>query len=269
MNADALSDFAPRFAVLVSSCDAFFDAWRPFVFFFRKHWPRCPWRVFLIVNELDVRSDWLTPIRVGRDRGWADNLRVALEEIDADYLLYFQEDYFLTAPVNVARLAADCAFCLERGVDHLCLKELPLPEVATWPRAGDGREDLAIIPADSPWRTRLQVALWRRAALLDALRPGENAWDFEACGSARTRGRFSLTYTSAGDLPLPYLASAIVRSLWTPAALQLCAENGVEIMPRIRGVYSTAPSVCKLRRTIDRLRFPLARWQRNQTPVNL
>lgn len=32
-----LKDFASSTAVLVSSCDAFFDAWRPFVFFFRKH----------------------------------------------------------------------------------------------------------------------------------------------------------------------------------------------------------------------------------------
>jgi hypothetical protein len=260
--------FAPRFAVLVSSCDAFFDAWRPFAFFFRKHWPDCPWRVYLIVNELDVHSDWLTPIRVGRDRGWADNLRVALDRIDADHLLYFQEDYFLTAPVNAERLAADCEFCVERGVDHLCLKELPLPEVATWPRA-DSREDLAIIPAESPWRTRLQVALWRRTALLDALRPGESAWDFEARGSARTRAGLALTYTNADDPPLPYLASAIVRSLWTPDALRLCSENGVEITPRFRGVYSSNSKICKLRRSLDRLRFPLARWQQGRTPVRL
>lgn len=266
----SLVHFAPRFAVLVSSCDAFFDAWRPFAFFFRKHWPDCSWRVFLIVNKLDVRSDWLTPIRVGQDRGWADNLRVALERIDADYLLYFQEDYFLQAPVSAERLAADCAFCVERGVDHLCLKELPLPEVAAWPRAQDSaREDLAIIPAGAPWRTRLQVALWRRAALLDALRPGESAWDFEARGSTRTRDGLSLTYTDAGNLPLPYLASAIVRGLWTPTALRLCAENDIEITPRFRGVYSTNPKMCKLQRTVDRLRFPFVYWRQRRTPVQL
>ncbi len=260
--------FAPRFAVLVSSCDAFFDAWRPFAFFFRKHWPDCPWRVFLIVNDLDVRSNWMTPIRVGRDRGWSDNLRVALDGIDADYLLYFQEDYFLTAPVNAARLATDCAFCLEHGVDHLCLKELLLPEVAAWPRA-DGRADLAVIPAESSWRTRLQVTLWRRTALLDAVRPGESAWVFEARGSARTRGGLSLTYLNAADTPLPYLASAIVRSLWTPAALRLCAENGVEITPQFRGVYSTSSQLCKLRRAFDRLRFPRAYRRQNRSPVVL
>ncbi len=239
MPENPLARLGPRFAVVVSSCDAFFDAWQPFAFFFRKHWPDCPWPVFLIVNELDVRSDWLRPIRVGPDRGWTENLRVALGGIDADYVLYFQEDYFLTGPVNAARLAADCALCLDRGVDHLCLKELPLPEVAGWPRV-EGRDDLAVIPAEAPWRTRLQLALWRRTALLDALQPGESAWDFEARGSARTRDTLAMTYTEAGDAPLPYLASAIVRSLWTPAALRLCAENGVPLTPRFRSEYSTS-----------------------------
>lgn len=31
-----LKDFAGSVAVVVSSCDAFFDAWRPFVFFFES-----------------------------------------------------------------------------------------------------------------------------------------------------------------------------------------------------------------------------------------
>ncbi len=51
-----LKDFASSVAMVVSSCDAFFDAWRPFAFFFRKHWSDCPFPVFLIVNRLRVRS---------------------------------------------------------------------------------------------------------------------------------------------------------------------------------------------------------------------
>ena len=269
---DSLAGLAPRFAVLVSSCDAFFDAWRPFAFFFRKFWPDCPWRVFLIVNELDVRSDFITPIRVGRDRGWADNLRLALGQIDADCLLYFQEDYFLNAPVAAARLAEDCAQFVTRGVDHFCLHPLALPEVAAWERADSERDkSIAIIPPDAPWRTRLQAALWRRETLLDALRPGESAWDFEARGSERTRGRVAWTYTApAGRSPVPYLASAIVRGLWTPAARRLCAEHGVQIAPRFRGEYAANnPRACKWRRALDRARYPFARWRQGAQPVSL
>src|SRR4051794_15661189 len=62
-----LKAFASSVAVVVSSCDAFFDAWRPFVFFFRKHWSDCPFAVYLINNQLRVRSKIVDPISVGPD----------------------------------------------------------------------------------------------------------------------------------------------------------------------------------------------------------
>src|SRR5205085_546238 len=89
-----LKAFASSVAVIVSSCDAFFDAWRPFVFFFRKHWGDCPFPVFLIVNRLKVRSAIIQPISVGPDREWASNMATALASISHPYVLYFQEDYF-------------------------------------------------------------------------------------------------------------------------------------------------------------------------------
>src|SRR3954464_3533817 len=41
-----LKDFASSVAIVVSSCDAFFDTWRPFVFFFRQHWGDYPFARF-------------------------------------------------------------------------------------------------------------------------------------------------------------------------------------------------------------------------------
>src|ERR1700741_3970870 len=95
-----LKAFASSVAVVVSSCDAFFDAWRPFVFFFRKHWRDCPFPVFLFVNRLQVRSKFVHPISVGPDLEWASNMMTALGSISQPYILYFQEDYFLNGRVN-------------------------------------------------------------------------------------------------------------------------------------------------------------------------
>src|SRR5450755_1127016 len=95
-----LKDFASSVAIIVSSCDAFFDAWRPFVFFFRTHCSDCPFPIFLIVNLLRVRSNFIQPISVGPDRDWAANMQVALNQITQPYILYLQEDYFLNGPVD-------------------------------------------------------------------------------------------------------------------------------------------------------------------------
>src|SRR5437868_14300551 len=104
-----LKAFASSVAVVVSSCDSFFDAWRPFVFFFRKHWGDCPFPVFLIVNRLKVRSAIIQPISVGPDREWASNMATALASISHPYVLYFQEDYSLTGNVKNEQLAEDFA----------------------------------------------------------------------------------------------------------------------------------------------------------------
>ena len=202
-----------------------------------------PWPVFLLVNRLPVRSEWLTPLAVGPDRGWADNLRFALGRIEADYLLYLQEDYFLTAPPDAARLAALAAAARTEGVDVLCLRAMPPGYGAEdWPRVpAGGGEGLSEVPAGSPWRGRLQAAFWRRTALLEALRhSGESAWDFEARAAERLGSLRA--WTVAGGTPaahaLPYLSSAIVRGLWTPEARRLCAGQGVRIDPDCRGTSS-------------------------------
>ena len=260
---------AARVAVLVSSCDRFFDAWRPFAAFWRRHWPAqaLPWPTFLIVNRLPVRSAWLTPLAVGPDRGWADNLRLALGRIEADYLIYLQEDYFLTAPPDAARLEAMAAAARAEGVDVLCLRAMPPGYGAEdWLRVLTGGVDgLSEIPAGSPWRGRLQAAFWRRTALLDALHAGESAWDFEARAAERLRSLRAWTVIAGTPAAhaLPYLSSAIVRGLWTPEARRLCAEQGVRIDPDCRGTASDDKAACRRRRALDRLRLPLARhWER-------
>lgn len=256
---------APSVAVLVSSCDRFFDAWRPFAAFWRRHWPadRLPWPVFLVTNHLPVRSDWLTPLPVGADRGWSDNLRLVLNRIDVDYLLYLQEDYFPTGPPDADQLAGLVARMAAEAVDVLCLRAMPPSYGAeAWPRVPGRDGSLCEVPAGSPWRGRLQAAFWRRTALQAALRPGESAWDFEARAAERLRSLRAWTVTGQGTgaNALPYLASAIVRGLWTPEARRLCAEANVPIAPG-RGTASDDKRACRRRRAWDRLRLPLARWR--------
>ncbi len=94
--------------------------WRPFVFFFRKHWGDCPFPVFLIVNRLRVCSNFLEPIRVGPDRDWAGNMQVALRQVSQPYILYLQEDYFLNGPVHREQLAADFAYAFEQDAASFC-----------------------------------------------------------------------------------------------------------------------------------------------------
>ena len=260
-----LKAFASSVAVVVSSCDAFFDTWRPFFFFFRKHWSDCPFPIFLITNRLRIRSEIARPIAVGTDRNWASNIAVALESIPHPRILYFQDDYFLTSRVNNDLLAADLAYAFESEAASFCFQ----PRGQIEPNFEPLNDRFGIVPSDSDGRTRLQVTLWKKDVLRAALRPGESAWEMEARGSERTRHLLSLSYFERQNRPIPYLMSAIVRGLWTPEAMTLCHDAGFEIHPRFRSRHSDIPWRRRFRRAVDRIRLAVALAKQGDRAIEL
>jgi hypothetical protein len=246
-----LQDFTGSVALLVSSCDAFFDAWRPFHAFLRKFWPDCPLQIFLITNHLEVRSSLLRSIAVGDDRGWSSNLISTLERIPHPYLLYFQEDYFLTAPIARDQLAQDFAFVLDNNADSLCFRARSQADAGFQPL----NDRFGVVPLDSDGRTRCQVTLWQKSALQSILRAGETAWDFEARGSSRTQEMQILSYQKRDNTPIPYLMSAISRGLWMPDAIELCRAHEVQIDPFFRPIFSERSWQRRFRRALGRSRL--------------
>ena len=261
----SLADFSGSVAVVVSSCDAFFDCWRPFAFFFRKFWGDCPFPVYLIINELEIRSDFLRPLSVGKDEGWATNMQRALSQIDVPYILYFQEDYFLTDKVEEEQLAADFAYAMEENVASLCFFDLALLEPDFVPTHGR----FGVVPADSKGRTRLQATLWKKDVFASLLRPGENAWNMEARGSKRTRDLVQLSYGPMIAPPINYLMSGVVRGLWTPQARALCHANGVVIRPNFRPDLALTKWRRRWRRAVGRARLAQALLAQRGRAVDL
>ena len=246
-----LKDFAGSVAVVVSSCDAFFDVWRPFAFFFRKHWPDCPFPIFLIVNELQIRSASIQALPVGPDRGWASNMKSALEQLDTSHVLYLQEDYFLNRPVRRDQLADDISYAFEHNADAFCLRARTKLEREFQPIT----DRFGVVPRHSDGRTRCQTTVWKRESFLAALRDGETAWEMESRGSERTRDMLALSYSTRENASVSYLMSAIIRGLWTREALAMCARDKFAISPHFRGTYSSRSPVRRLRRALTRRRL--------------
>ncbi len=260
-----LKDYAGSVAVVVSSCDAFFDAWRPFTFFFRKFWSDCPFPIHLIVNRLRVHSNLIHPVAVGPDRGWATNMQIALQEIKESHILYMQEDYFLKAPVDRAQLAEDFAYSFAHNAASFCFYGRSQLEADFRPI----NQRYGVVPRDSDGRTRCQVTLWKRDVFASALRSGETAWNMEARGSERTRDNLTISYARPDSGAIPYLMSGISRGLWMPQAIALCREHNLEIQPKFRPNFVENPSARKFRRAIGRVRFPFSYARQLMQPIDL
>ncbi len=260
-----LTDFRKSVAVVVSSCDAFFDAWQPFNAFLKKFWPDCPLEIFLLTNHLKVRSLRMRSIAVGLDRGWSSNLLVALSRVAFPYVLYLQEDYFLTAPVQNAQLARDFREAIDSDAAALCFRARSQADPGFQPL----NDRFGLVPLASDGRTRCQVTLWNKAALESILRAGETAWNFEASGSARTQAMRILSYEKRENTPIPYLMSAISRGLWMPGAIELCRAHRVPIDPFFRPLYSPQSWRRRLRRSLGRRRFARALQAQKNHPIDL
>jgi hypothetical protein len=249
-----LEPFTGKIAIVVSSCDPFFDAWRPFAQFFRKFWRECPFPVYLVVNELDPRSSWIRTIRVGPDPTWGRKLIKALRQIPHSHIIYFQEDYFLTARPDEELMAEDLAYAFENDVDSFCFRARSQLE----PNFEFINARFGVVPNDSDGRTRCQANLWKREVLLSVLHEEESVWEFEAGASPRTRHLRILSYGTREGSPINYTMSAIVRGLWMPEALALCDEHGVETRPRLRGIFSHNRWKQRIRRALTRARIKRA-----------
>lgn len=219
-----------RAAILVSSFDGSSDCWAPFFHGLRKYWPGCPFPVYLISNHLDSPVAGVTAMKVRDDESWSTNLGRALVRLDAEFLLYLQEDYWLREPVDTVRVLSYIGLMERHHLDYVRLLSFPKPDRA-WPY--DAR--LGLIDAGASYRTSLQVALWRKETLQRLLRPGESAWSFEMAGTERSRG-YTDTFLSvwpAGDDEyfhgLRYLCSALNRGRWARSAIAYARTEGIEV----------------------------------------
>lgn len=173
--------------ILVSSCDKREACWMPLCHSLRKYWPDCPWPIGLVTN-------FLTPpcgmsIAVGPDRGWSSTMELALKQITDDVIFLLLDDWWLTAPPDMAALL-DFARIIEEGhADHIGLypawgKVGNLYVSSKGPYIPDPR--LKVFAPRSAYRTSLMPGLWRTKTLQALLVPGESAQQFEINASRRS-----------------------------------------------------------------------------------
>jgi hypothetical protein len=213
---------APSIAVLVASCDKYADLWPLFFELFRKFWPDCLFRVYLLTNHLRPSFSGVVSVPVGDDASWSGNLRKALHSIPENHVLLLVEDLFVLGRVNnrtVVKLAAE--FISASGN---CLKMNPT--VPGNVRLND-RLDLSLPGA--PYRLSAVLTLWKKSVLHDLLVEDETAWDFEIEGSRRSDVYDNFFVSRKNQFEM---VNGVIKGHWSRRALaQVQAALGRPIAP--------------------------------------
>ncbi len=168
---------------------------------------------------------------------WAKRLIETLKRIDTDYILFFLDDFWLDAPVDVE--------FFEKTLEWLRKN----PDVATisyQPTNGqniqDGRfERFEKRPQKGEYRMNCQAAIWRREKLISFLRPHESAWDWERDGSIRSSRYKDCLYTLIDGSPLIFsydLGGVIYKGRWCRSVIEpLVKELEISVDYTRRGFH--------------------------------
>ncbi len=217
--------------IIVSSCDAYLDAWHPFFILFFKYWADCPFSLQLISGQKKYPDPRVNTLQI-EDKKWASNLLEALETIETPYILYMQEDYFLQNKVQTEKILELIQKMQEWGAGYIRLVPSPKPDKAfgVYPLLG-------LILPNSPYRTSLQASIWSVETLKKLLRSGESGWDMEKYGSERSNTLSELFLSAYKPILDYYAPTAIKKGKWMPGALWLCKKEGIVVDTSIRPTY--------------------------------
>lgn len=216
-------------AVLVVSCDKYSDLWEPFFECFRRFWPGCLYEIYLVSNTKKSDYDEVANILTGKDVSWSDNLIYALKQIKEDYVLLFLDDLFLHHRVNTKEVSETLAWAIESGVNYIRMN--PMKNKADKPF----NSTIGIISKKAIYRTSTVVSVWKKSVLLDLLKEGESAWDFEVCGSPRSDKYDGFYAAWKTNFPV---TNTVIKGKWRRGAVRKFKSLGIEIDLTSRKVMS-------------------------------
>ena len=219
--------------ILVVSCDRYADVWPHFFALFWKHWPDCPYPVFLGSNRLTYDDPRVTTIAVGEDRSWATSVSAMLDQLDSSHVILLLEDFLLLKPVDSERLQRLVKLGEQANVGCLHLFTVYPP-----PRPHPQYEGIGYYEPFDADAVNAQAALWRTDTLRKLLVPGFNPWEFEMIGN-KMRNYMPEEIWGVYDAPIVY-EQVVEKGKWKPSGLEICRAAGLEVDLSKRGVFSEA-----------------------------
>lgn len=223
--------------VIISSCDAFANCWQPLLHSIDQCWDDCPWDIYIISNYKEAGHHKIKFIKVGEDHGWASNLKKTLGSIDSEWIIYLQEDFWLTNKVKTKSLEQHINYCIENEAGYLRLTAPFHDEYAV------NNSCYAAIPEGCRYRLCLQAAIWHKKTLENCLIEGWTGWNFEydlekylKSNNIKTKSLVikSSTFPDSG---IEYVGGTAVRKgRWTVAAVDYLNKSNFQQLLSCRDI---------------------------------
>lgn len=196
-----------NFEVIISTCDRFSDLWEANIRLLKEAWPDRPARIHLVTDRpTDRHFDGINIVCAGVDTEITERLSAALEQIQAEYILFTLDDYFLTKPIHTRDIQRGIDFMSDNHIDFLRL----YPASRHYLRR-DGAVPCTGYPgyyirdiSEGNYKITLTPGLWRTDFMRKTVHDRMNAWEYEVALTSMARELSAVCAISNHD-EFPYL----------------------------------------------------------------
>lgn len=220
-----------KVAIMITSCDAYQDCWEPIIYSLDKYWPDCEYPRYIVTNYKDAKLPNTTIVKVGDDhRSWCNLARMGMDAIPEEYVIYFQDDYWLNQRVNNEAIKRHVKYFEEKQLDFLKIYD-------DMPR-DNYRIDNSDYCENRPnirYSINTAIAIWRKSTISKLMVQDWSGWEFERkvipyihekCIEIKSQTLHSSVVKEKGINTIE--ENAIVRGVWTQSAVAFLKENGME-----------------------------------------
>lgn len=218
-------------AIVISSCDLYSDCWLPMIHSLHKHWPECPYPIFIISNFKKPQENGIHFIDVGEDKGFGSNTKKALELIEADYVIFFLDDFFLNDTVDNVVVNDHLNHCIQNNIDFL---KIDSNDIIYRDELRIGDSLYCVNPLNIRYSLNTAIAIWKKNQLHSLCVEGFTAWDFERKGISNIRknklkiNSETILSTSFEKMTIKKICGpgAVCKGRWTTEGVKFLKENG-------------------------------------------
>jgi len=174
-------------ALLVHACDRYEFLYKGFDYTFTENWNfDIPCNYYFATEVKNAEVSGFTNIKSGKGE-WADRLATLLNNIEEEYILYFQEDMWLTKPVNPKFFTTLFDQATQNNWQQVKLHSMGIYKTRESTNFIEGFNIAEIDNEASQYLMSHQVTLWKKDFLLAQLYKKEHPWRNERKGTKRLK----------------------------------------------------------------------------------
>ena len=170
------------YSVIISTCEKYSDLWDIYFNLFKKNWPDCPAKVYLVTDAATDRCfEGVEIISAGEDTEITERLDKALSIVDSRYILFTLDDYFLTEKIDNSKIDTALRFINDHSVDYVRLYSASRHYLRR-----EGAQESFDYPgyffrdiSEGNYKVSLYAGLWRTDFMRKTLKEKRNAWQYE------------------------------------------------------------------------------------------